>query len=120
LRARGRELGMNDTQVAHRLGMTQRRYSSYVNETREPNFFDLLRICAVLATTPDYVLGVRPMDPSEDQEWRVVSALRAMPEQARLLALAALEAMAGVAPTQPSDPSRRKARTVASPPRRRA
>lgn len=94
LRARGRELGLNDTQVAERVGMTQRRYSSYVNETREPNFDDLMRICAALATSPDYVLGAKAIEPRDDTERRVVMALRLMAPQARHLAVAAVEGIA--------------------------
>lgn len=97
LRARARELGLSDSEVARRLGMTQRRYSSYVNVTREPNFSDLLRICAVLGVTPDHVLGVAPMDPREDAERRAIAAIREMPPRLRESAVAGLEAMASAA-----------------------
>ena len=94
LRERAKELGISDSEVARRVGMTQRRYSSYVNMAREPNYEDLLRVCAVLGITPDHVLGVRPLEPREDVERRAVGALRRMPQKARELALAALEGMA--------------------------
>lgn len=94
LRERARELGISDSEVARRVGMTQRRYSSYVNMAREPNYEDLLRVCAALGITPDHVLGVRPLEPREDVERRAVEALRRMPPKARELALAALEGMA--------------------------
>lgn len=94
LRVRGRELGLNATQVAERVGMTQRRYSSYVNETREPNFDDLMRICAALATSPDYVLGAKALEAHDDIEQRVLMVLRLMAPQARHLAVAALEGIA--------------------------
>ena len=95
LRARGRELGMSDTEVARRVGMTQRRYSSYVNMTREPNFGDLLRICAGLGTTPDWVLGMRETEPADDAARRALAALARMPVAHQTLAVAALEGMAG-------------------------
>lgn len=103
LRARGRELGMSDSEVARRVGMTQRRYSSYVNMTREPNFSDLLRICEGLAVTPDYVLGVTGIEPGDDAGRRVAAALAQMPAMHRTLAVAAVEGMAGavLAPAEP-------------------
>ncbi len=94
LRDRARALGLTDSEVARRLDLTPRRYSSYVNETREPHFRDLLRICRALSLTPDHVLGARPVDPAEDTEQPTLAALRAMPAPARRLALAAVEAMA--------------------------
>lgn len=97
LRARARELGLSDSEVARRLGMTQRRYSSYVNMSREPKYVDLLRVCAALGITPDHVLGVVPMEPRDDAERRAVEAIRAMPPRIREVAVAALEAMAGAA-----------------------
>lgn len=94
LRKRARELGMTDTQVAERLGMTQRRYSSYVNMTREPRFDDLVRICAALATSADYVLGLRGPEPSDDLRRRVLGALDRMPARRRELAAVTVEALA--------------------------
>lgn len=90
LRARARELGLTDTEIGRRLGMTQRRYSSYVNMSREPNFQDLARICAVLGVTTDHVLGIRPVEAREDAERRAIEAIRMMPPRARELAVAAL------------------------------
>ena len=58
LRARARELGLTDVEVARRLGLAQGRYSAYVNGLREPNLSLFVRICQVLGTTPDVVLGV--------------------------------------------------------------
>ena len=58
LRARARELGMTDVEVARRLGLAQARYSRYVNGEREPDLRTFVRICRILATTPDAILGV--------------------------------------------------------------
>lgn len=101
LRARGRELGLSDSEVARRIGLTQRRYSSYVNMTREPNFGDLLRICAGLGVTPDWVLGVHPMEPGDDADRRALAALARMPAAYRSLAVAALEGMAACPEPKP-------------------
>ena len=57
LRARAKELGLTDADVARRLGITQGRYSTYVNMTREPDFATFSRMCKALQTTPDEVLG---------------------------------------------------------------
>ena len=58
LRLRARELGLTDAEVARRLGLAQGRYSAYVNMAREPDLALFLRICQVLGTTPDVILGV--------------------------------------------------------------
>ena len=60
IKARARELGLADAAVARALDLPQRRYSAYANESREPDFATLLRICGILKTTPDAILGVGP------------------------------------------------------------
>lgn len=57
LRQRARELGLSDTEVARRLGLSQSRYANYVVDKREPDLATLTRICRVLGTTPDLLLG---------------------------------------------------------------
>lgn len=52
--------GLSDAKVAEAASIQQRRYSNYVNDKREPDFETLKRICAVLDTTPDHVLGFKP------------------------------------------------------------
>ncbi|MEQ8965565.1 MAG: helix-turn-helix transcriptional regulator [Azospirillaceae bacterium] len=56
LRARARELGLSDAEVARRAGLTQRRYGHYVRNTREPDLATLVRIAGVLGTTPNRLL----------------------------------------------------------------
>lgn len=56
LQARARALGLSDAEVARRLDLSQSRYAHYVNDTREPDLATFLRICRVLATTPNEVL----------------------------------------------------------------
>ena len=58
LRARAKELGLTDSEVARRTGLTQRRYSNYVNETVEPDLGTLVRIVRALGTTADQALGL--------------------------------------------------------------
>ncbi|HYD64081.1 helix-turn-helix transcriptional regulator [Azospirillum sp.] len=58
LRDRARALGLTLSEVARRAGMSERRFGNYVTGRREPDFATLLRICRVLATTPNDLLGV--------------------------------------------------------------
>ncbi len=58
LRARARALGLSDAEIARRLGFGPSRYTNYVSDLREPDFATLLRICALLETTPNDLLGV--------------------------------------------------------------
>lgn len=57
LRRRARELDLTDAEVARRAGLSARRYGNYVTGDREPDLQTLVRICKVLRTTPDHVLG---------------------------------------------------------------
>ena len=97
LKERARELGISDSAVARAAGLTQRRYSSYANETRTPDFDTLLRICTALRTSPDAVLGYassRPVTLSEAQVARVDAALAALEGADLERAVAVLETMA--------------------------
>jgi transcriptional regulator with XRE-family HTH domain len=58
LRTRAKELGFSNAEVARRAGLSERRYGFYVTGDREPDLSTLLRICKVLATTPNVLLGV--------------------------------------------------------------
>ena len=57
LRGRARELGLTDAEVARRVGLSQSRYANYVVDKREPDFATFIKICHVLGTTPDLLLG---------------------------------------------------------------
>lgn len=57
LKARARELGLSDSEVARRLGIAQTRYANYVGDRHEPNLDTLLQICAVLSLEPAELLG---------------------------------------------------------------
>jgi len=58
LRRRAKELGLSDAEVARRAGLSERRYGHYVVGTREPDFATFMRICEVLAVTPNDLLIV--------------------------------------------------------------
>ena len=57
LRKRAKELDLTGAEVARRAGLSPRRYGNYVTGNREPDLQTLVRICRVLTTTPDQVLG---------------------------------------------------------------
>ncbi|WP_316187718.1 MULTISPECIES: helix-turn-helix transcriptional regulator [unclassified Bradyrhizobium] len=58
LRSRAKELGFSNAEVARRAGLSERRYGFYVTGDREPDLSTLLRICKVLTTTPNALLGI--------------------------------------------------------------
>ena len=97
LKVRARELGMADAAVARALDLPQRRYSAYVNETREPDFATLGRICRILGTTPDAVLGFEPhpiLRADDAVSLRLEVAVRGLGEADRIRALAVVEVLA--------------------------
>jgi transcriptional regulator with XRE-family HTH domain len=57
LRERAAELGIPHAEAARRSGLSERRYSNYVNGIREPDLATLVRIAAALQTTPNELLG---------------------------------------------------------------
>jgi transcriptional regulator with XRE-family HTH domain len=75
LRARARELGLSDAEVARRAGLTERRYGNYVTGIREPDFTTLVRICDVLATTPDFFLGIMDEPKKQSENEKLLSRL---------------------------------------------
>jgi transcriptional regulator with XRE-family HTH domain len=98
LRERAREIGMTDIAVARRVGLLQNRYASYVAGTREPDLMTFARICEVLGTKADIILGLEsspsPVTTKDAIRARVIAALEALDAQGQRLALVALEAMA--------------------------
>lgn len=61
LRARARQLDLNDSQVARRAGLDERRYHHYVKDRNEPDLATILRLCAILEITPNQLLGWEAM-----------------------------------------------------------
>ena len=89
---------MTDIAVARRVGLLQNRYASYVAGTREPDLMTFARICEVLGTKADIILGLEsspsPVTTKDAIRARVIAALEALDAQGQRLALVALEAMA--------------------------
>ena len=59
LKARARDLGLSDAEVARRLGLSQARYSHYTNNVHEPDLSTLARISTVLDIQTDILLGIQ-------------------------------------------------------------
>lgn len=70
LRRRAKELDLTDAEVARRAGLSPRRYGNYVTADREPDLQTLVRICKVLKTTPDQVLGFDDAKPARRKSER--------------------------------------------------
>ncbi|NPV24508.1 helix-turn-helix domain-containing protein [Bradyrhizobium aeschynomenes] len=84
LRSRAKELGFSNAEVARRAGLSERRYGFYVTGDREPDLSTLLRICKVLTTTPNALMGI-----SEDG--KEGSSRNALAERLRLASRALSE-----------------------------
>ncbi len=97
LKMRARELGLSDVAVARALDLPQRRYSAYVNESREPDFATLAKICGVLATTPNAVLGFEAhetLGTNDAVTAKLGALLHGLEEADKRRAFAVLEALA--------------------------
>jgi transcriptional regulator with XRE-family HTH domain len=75
IRERARELGLSDAEVARRAGLSERRYGYYVTGEREPNLATLVRICEVLAATPNDLLLAEGKPPAQSQRDRVLARI---------------------------------------------
>lgn len=96
LRRRAKELGLSDAEVARRAGLSERRYGHYVAGTREPDFATFVRICEVLAVTPNDLLldeneGVNT--PRKIAVMQVESAMSAMDDERLALAVKLLRVL---------------------------
>jgi transcriptional regulator with XRE-family HTH domain len=70
LRARARELGWSDAEVARRAGLGQTRYAGYVLDQHEPDLATLIRICAALGISVGSILGQIEGGPDGDAALR--------------------------------------------------
>jgi transcriptional regulator with XRE-family HTH domain len=77
LRHRAKELDLSDAEVARRAGLTARRYGHYVTGAREPDLQTLVRICTVLDTTPDQMLGLGTSPRRKTERERLIDRLMA-------------------------------------------
>ena len=57
LRDRATVLGLSDSEVARRVGLSQARYHNYVADVTEPDLATFVRICRTLGVSPNEALG---------------------------------------------------------------
>ncbi|WP_076398464.1 helix-turn-helix transcriptional regulator [Rhizobium sp. RU33A] len=60
LRRRAELLGITNSEVARRAGLSDRRYGNYVTGRREPDLSTLVRIATVLSISVDELIGMTP------------------------------------------------------------
>ena len=80
IRERARELGLSDAEVARRAGLSERRYGYYATGEREPNLATLLRICDVLAASPNDLLLPEGKAPRQSARDRLLARIAAATE----------------------------------------
>jgi transcriptional regulator with XRE-family HTH domain len=88
IRERARDLGLSDAEVARRAGLSERRYGYYATGEREPNLATLVRICEVLAATPNDLLLPEGKPPAQSGRQRLLARIIAVTD---MLSLAELE-----------------------------
>jgi transcriptional regulator with XRE-family HTH domain len=98
LRERARTLGLSLSEVARRAGLGERRFVNYVTGEREPDLATLVRICRVLGTTPNDLLGFVvgwPESRERDRIYgRLLLAARALSDDDLRLVIRQVEAVA--------------------------
>ncbi|NBC33927.1 MAG: helix-turn-helix domain-containing protein [Alphaproteobacteria bacterium] len=57
LRQRAKDLGLSHAEIARRAGLAENRFGNYANDERLPDFEAIIRLSAVLDTTPNYLIG---------------------------------------------------------------
>ena len=80
IRERARELGLSDAEVARRAGLSERRYGYYATGEREPNLATLIRICEVLAASPNDLLLPESKPPPQSARDRLFARIIAATE----------------------------------------
>ena len=95
MRARARDLGWSDAEVARRLGLAQNRYANYVTDRHEPDLATLVRICLVLGTSPDWLLGTAARSQGTDDtlKTRIFACVQALDGDSLLVASTVLDAL---------------------------
>jgi transcriptional regulator with XRE-family HTH domain len=78
LRARAKDLGLSDSEVARRAGLEATRYGHYVGGRRKPDYVTLGRICEVLGVTPNDILGTTEGQPEKSNRSRLTERLTAV------------------------------------------
>jgi transcriptional regulator with XRE-family HTH domain len=98
VRQRARELGLNDSALARRVGIETSKFGKYLRDTHEPDYPTLLQICAALDVTPNDLLLASVTDAAPTERQRLLSSIAgtcaAMPDE-ELRVVAKMVAAAG-------------------------
>lgn len=82
-RARAESLGLSDSEVARRVGISASRYGKYIRNDTEPDYALLVRICEVLSLTPNDLLLIGQTEPDDRRDLlraRLLSSLHGLDE----------------------------------------
>jgi transcriptional regulator with XRE-family HTH domain len=99
LRRRAEELGLSHAEIARRVGVSERRYGHYVSGRNEPDLTTLLRIAAVLQTSPNHLLGFEAEPaptPRQLNLTRLLAAAHVMDDKELEITVIQAEAVAAV------------------------
>jgi transcriptional regulator with XRE-family HTH domain len=98
LRQRAIELGISQSEAARRSGLSEGRYSHYINGRNEPGLTTLVRIAKALQTTPNALLGVDSKKKESPNrallQERLISAADALRDSDLELAIMQIESLA--------------------------
>ena len=111
LRARARDLGWSDAEVARRVGLKQTRYANYVTDRHEPDLATFMRICSVLGASASDLLGQNIVDADDAARLRrkVEAAMAALdPASLAVLVMVVDGLVARTSSVPPEDPPEAK------------
>lgn len=108
MRARARDLGWSDAEVARRVGLAQTRYANYVTDRHEPDLATLVRICAVLGASADSLLGIEAPAKASIEKLRrsIAASSRALDVESLAVASTVLDALLAKSPGLAPAPER--------------
>ena len=120
MRARARELGWSDAEVARRVGLSQGRYANYITDRYEPDIATLLRICSALGMSTESLLGTASETNGEmaEMQHRIASAVTTLNPESLKVASILIDALvarsasldAAGPPPKPATPRRKPPR----------
>lgn len=110
LREFSQALGISDAEVARRLGISGQRYGHYVSGRNQPDLEMLLRMCRVLAATPNEMLGYERNNLDEDDILlrRITAAAQALSRDDQRRIAVMIEALANTPDILQSDNSEKR------------
>lgn len=98
MRQRAKLLGLNDSELARRVGIETSKFGKYVRDTHEPDYPTLLQICTALDVTPNDLLLADDTNTEPTERQRLLSLIAGtcatMPDE-RLRVVAKMVAAAG-------------------------